>query len=320
MTILVTGCLGQLGREIQKQLETAELKGPAGRARAAGCLRVVGVDLGDLDIGDLDQTLAFCRSIKPDAILNCAAFTAVDLCETEPDGAFRANALGPRNLAIAAAETGAKLVHVSTDYVFDGRGCPVKATERIGDGMDYMAPTQALSDTLRPYREFDAPNPLTVYGQSKLAGETFVREFCSRWFILRTAWLYGDGNNFAKTMLKLAETRDEVKVVADQHGTPTSARALAAAMLEVMATDAYGLYHATCEGMTDWHAFAKEVFRLKGLPTRVVPITTAEFPKPTPRPHWSVLDNGMLRMQGFTPFPHWQEELERYLRTVPAQV
>ncbi len=317
MRLLITGSLGQLGREIRKQLETDGWKGAAPHAGGSSTLDVIGVDLDDLDIGSLDATLFFCREHRPDAILNCAAMTAVDLCETEPDAAFRANALGPRNLAIAAAEIGAKLVHVSTDYVFDGRGCPVKATDRIGDGMNYMAPTEALSGTLRPYREFDAPNPLTVYGQSKLAGETFVREFCDRWFILRTAWLYGDGGNFAKTMLKLAETRDEVKVVADQHGTPTSARALAAAMLEVLATDAYGLYHGTCEGMTDWHSFAREVFRLKGLSTRVAPITTDEFPKPTPRPHWSVLDNGMLRMQGFTPFPHWQEELERYLANLP---
>jgi len=331
MKVLVTGSLGQLGREVIKQL-AAQVEQAAQAARAAQTaqaaqaaptvrsdsgqsggmhapagaedhlppdeIQVVGVDLGDLDIADLNATLAFCRDLKPDAILNCAAFTAVDVCESDPDAAYKANAIGPRNLAMAAAEIGAKLVHVSTDYVFDGTGV-FNAQQR-----------------LRAYHEFDATNPQTVYGRSKLAGELYVQQFCHRWFILRTAWLYGDGNNFVKTMLKLASERDEVRVVADQHGTPTSARVLANCMLELLQTDAFGLYHATCEGETTWHGFTEEIFRQRGLGTKVTAVTTEEFPRPAPRPRYSVLDNSMLRLGGFTPFPDWKVELAQYLSTL----
>lgn len=308
MNILVTGSLGQLGREVRRQLALSELSFFSGTSFESGkkdSLRVTGVDLGDLDISDLNATMAFCRELRPDVIINCAAHTAVDVCEAEPDAAYRANALGPRNLAMAAEEMGAKLVHISTDYVFDGEGLPLS---QPGDG------PQA---GFRHYHEFDRPNPQTVYGRSKLAGENFVQQFCSRWFILRTAWLYGDGNNFVKTMLKLASERDEVRVVADQSGTPTSSRALTACMLELLQTEAYGLYHATCEGETTWHGFAEEIFRLHGLLTKVTPVTTAEFPRPAPRPRYSVLDNSMLRMGGFSPFPLWQDELTLYLKTLP---
>ena len=330
MKILVTGSLGQLGREVGKQLATPEhlrVSGKSGPWIRPEEILVTGVDLGDLDIGDLDATLAFCRKLKPDAIINCAAFTAVDACESDPDAAYRANAIGPRNLAMAAAETGAKLIHVSTDYVFDGNGVlrnpAVKAisadSSSTGNvvGMDASNAGSSRTDPkYRPYHEFDAPNPQSVYGRSKLAGEKFVREFCSRWFILRTAWLYGDGKNFVKTMLKLADGHDEVRVVADQHGTPTSARALAACMLELVQTEAYGAYHATCEGETTWHGFAEEIFRQRGLGTKVIPLTTEEFPTPTPRPKYSVLDNSMLRMGGFKEFPAWQDELRDYLKTL----
>lgn len=308
MNILVTGSLGQLGREVRRQLALSEsllLPGTTDGFGKKDALRVTGVDLGDLDISDLNTTMAFCRELMPDVIINCAAHTAVDVCEAEPDAAYRANALGPRNLAMAAEEISAKLVHISTDYVFDGEGLPLS---QPGDG---------LQAGFRHYHEFDQPNPQTVYGRSKLAGENFVKQFCSRWFILRTAWLYGDGNNFVKTMLKLASERDEVRVVTDQSGTPTSARALAACMLELLQTEAYGLYHATCEGETTWHEFAEEIFRLRGLLTKVTPVTTAEFPRPALRPKYSVLDNSMLRMGGFSPFPLWQEELTLYLKTLP---
>ena len=193
--ILVTGCTGQLGRAINKEYagSGAELVNTDVQA-AEGVLA--------LDITSIEDVLGLVRQVQPDVIINCAAHTAVDLCEQQWDSAYRINAIGARNLSIAAAEVDAKMIHVSTDYVFDGNGT-------------------------RPYTEFDPVGPVSAYGKTKLEGENFVKEFVRKHFILRTAWLYGDGKNFVRTMLRLSETRDEVGVVKDQFGSPTSAAELA---------------------------------------------------------------------------------------------
>ena len=191
--ILITGCNGQLGRAVQKEYENeAELILTSGTAREG----IIG-----LDISDLDQVMELVSNQKPDVIINCAAHTRVDACEQEWDLAYKINAIGPRNLSIAATSVGANIVHVSTDYVFAGKGT-------------------------RPYTEFDEPGPVSAYGKTKLEGEKFVQQFSDRFFILRTAWLYGDGKNFVKTMIGAAQTHDEVNVVCDQVGTPTSAAEL----------------------------------------------------------------------------------------------
>ncbi|MDE6421771.1 MAG: dTDP-4-dehydrorhamnose reductase, partial [Lachnospiraceae bacterium] len=213
--IIITGCNGQLGHAMNKRYE------------AGTEYECVNTDVGELDITDVDAVLKFVREVKPYAIVNCAAYTDVNKCESEKDLAFRINAIGPRNLAIAASETGAKLVQVSTDYVFPG-------TEN------------------RELNEFDAVGPVSAYGSGKLAGEQFVRDFGSRYFIIRTAWLYGEGKNFVRTMLKLSETNDKVRVVKDQIGNPTSADELAAAIAYLLPTDNYGLFHGTCEGSCSW--------------------------------------------------------------------
>ena len=184
--LIVTGANGQLGRAINQQY--------AGSSE----YELINTDVGELDITNIDSVMEFARNVQPYSIVNCAAYTAVEACETEEDLAFRINAIGARNLSIAASETGAKLIHVSTDYVFDGNGT-------------------------RPYRETDPTGPQGAYGRTKLAGENFVKEFSERHFIVRTAWLYGDGKNFVKTMLRLSETNDKVRVVRDQVGSPTSA-------------------------------------------------------------------------------------------------
>ena len=217
------------------------------------------------------------REVKPYAIINCAAHTGVDACETEYDKAFKINAIGPRNLAIAARETGAKLMHISTDYVFDG-----KAT--------------------KPYVETDATNPHGAYGSTKLAGENFVKDFADRYFILRTAWLYGDGKNFAKTMLRLSEDHDMVTVVGDQFGSPTSAAELT--------------FHATCEGSCSWAEFAKEVFRLAGKATQVKAITTEEYGAAAPRPAYSVLENRMFKLTTDFMFADWHDAIAEYIKTL----
>lgn len=237
--------------------------------------------------------LSFVREIRPDAIINCAAHTNVDKCETDIDNAYKINAVGPRNLSIAAAQTGAKLMHVSTDYVFPG--------------------TQN-----RALTEFDVVGPTSMYGKTKLAGENFVRDFGDKYFIIRTAWLYGDGRNFVKTMLRLAEEHREVGVVKDQYGTPTSAAELAKAIKYLLPTENYGLFHGTCEGSCSWADFASEIFRLAGKNTKVNYITTEEFASPTKRPAYSILDNYMLRLTTDFTFASWQDAIAEYMKTLTA--
>ena len=280
-TIIITGCNGQLGREINKYY--ADKRG----------LEFIYTDVDELDITDVEAVMELCRANQPYAIINCAAYTAVDACETNQDLAFKINTLGPRNLAIAADAVGAKLVHISTDYVFDG----TKET---------------------PYMEYDKPNPQSIYGITKSRAEDMVKHFSHRYFIFRTAWLYGDGHNFVKTMLRLSETHDEVKVVGDQFGTPTSALELVKAIDSILFTDNYGTYHATCEGSTDWASFAEEIFRLAGKDVKVTRTTTEEYGAPAARPKHSVLENYMLKMVGGYTFADWKDALVKYMEEIGA--
>ena len=280
--IIVTGCNGQLGRAIN-QIYAKETD-----------IELINTDVfqGDgitpLDITNVDEVLKLAREVKPYAIINCAAHTNVDKCETDIDNAYKINAIGPRNLSIAATESGAKLMHISTDYVFPG-------TE-----------DKALT-------EFDAVGPTSMYGKTKLAGENFVKDFAKDYFIIRTAWLYGDGKNFVKTMLRLAETHDQVGVVKDQFGTPTSAVELAKAIHYLLPTENYGTFHGTCEGSCSWADFATEIFRLAGKDTKVNYITTEEFGSPTKRPAYSILDNYMLRLTTDFKFADWHDAIAEYM-------
>lgn len=275
--IIVTGCNGQLGRavnlEFQNNLE----------------VEFVNTDVGELDITNIDMVMELAREVKPYAIINCAAHTGVDACEDEWDKAYKINAIGPRNLSIAASETGAKMIHVSTDYVFNGKAD-------------------------RPYTEFDKPDPQGAYGVTKLAGENMVRDFADRYFILRTAWLYGDGKNFVKTMLRLSENNDKVRVVGDQMGSPTSAKELAAAIDQLIFTENYGIFHATCEGSCSWAQFAEEIFKMAGKKTVVEAITTEEFGAKAPRPAYSILENYMLKLTTDYRFADWHDALDVYMR------
>lgn len=277
--IIVTGCNGQLGRAVNLFF------------RDNKDISFVNTDVGELDITNIDKVMELAREVQPYAIINCAAHTGVDACETEYDKAFKINAIGPRNLSIAARETGAKLMHISTDYVFDGKGT-------------------------RPYVETDATNPQGAYGSTKLAGENFVKDFADRYFILRTAWLYGDGKNFAKTMLRLSETNKKVRVVGDQFGSPTSVSELTKAIHALLFTENYGVFHATCEGSCSWAEFAREVFRLAGKTTQVEAITTEEFGAPAPRPAYSVLENRMFKLTTDFMFADWHDAIAEYMKTL----
>ena len=288
MKILITGSNGQLGNELQKIISTgtAEIGAVSNTIKTA---EVFAVDVDKLDITNLEQVKTVLKEVNPDVVINCAAHTAVDLCETDIENAYKINAIGPRNLAIVCEKIGAKLVQVSTDYVFDGNGT-------------------------RPYREDDINCPNSVYGTSKLMGENFVREFCSKYFIVRTAWLYGEGNNFVRTMLKLSETNSELNVVNDQIGSPTSTVDLAKAIIDLIHTEHYGIYHGTCEGQCSWYDFAKKIFEIKNIDIKVNPVTSDEFKRPAPRPKYSVLDNFMLKLVGLNSFREWEDSLEEYLK------
>lgn len=278
MKILITGANGQLGLELQAQLGQEPNK-----------YKVIATDYEGLDITNLNQVKAELLLNKPDVVINCAAHTAVDKCEEDIENAYKINAIGPKNLAIACDMIGAKLVQVSTDYVFSGEVPGAR-------------------------REDDVTGPQSIYGTSKLLGEDYVKTFCKKHFIVRTAWLYGEGSNFVRTMLKLAETNKEVNVVGDQFGSPTSTVDLAKAIIELMQTEYYGTFHGTCEGECSWYDFACKIFEIKGIDIKVNQVTSEEFVRPAKRPKFSVLDNFMLKLYGLNSFRHWEEALEEYLR------
>jgi dTDP-4-dehydrorhamnose reductase len=280
LKVLITGCRGQLGRELCRQINEWNQVRPQ--------FQVVATDLDSMDITDTHQVQKIVSFEKPEVIINTAAYTKVDACETDEKTAFRVNAIGARNLAVAAFSIGAKILQVSTDYVFDGTG-------KI------------------PLREYDPINPLSVYGKSKALGEQLVMTTNPRHFILRTAWLYGDGSNFVRTILKLAAEQDELRVVNDQVGTPTSTVDLAKCILALIQTEHYGIYHGTCEGECSWYEFAKRILALKGIDKRVIPISTKELKQAAKRPAYSVLENFMLDLVGLNFFRTWEEALEEYL-------
>lgn len=282
MKIIVTGSEGQLGREILRQFDKSDYD-------------ITVVDLKELNITVLDEVVAMVRNVRPDVVINCAAYTNVDACETDFDNAFRVNAIGPRNLSIASKEIGAKMVHISTDYVFSGEGV-------------------LAGNSIRPYVEYDSTCPSTAYGRTKLEGENFVRLFNDKHFIIRTAWLYGEGKNFVRTMLELSQKNKQLKVVNDQRGTPTSTEELTGMIRYLIDTDNYGLFHGTCEGQCTWYEFTKEIFRQKSIATKVLPCTTQEYSRSAPRPEYSVLENYMLKMTSSFMFKEWKEALEIYLK------
>lgn len=287
--ILVTGCNGQLGRAIQKEY--------AGEVEFVLTDVVEGDGYVSLDITNIEQVMSLVKKEKPDVIINCAAHTNVDKCEEQWDLAFRINAIGPRNLAIAAKAVDAKLVHVSTDYVFPGTS------------------PEAL-------KEIDPVGPKSAYGRTKLEGENFVKQFGDKYFILRTAWLYGDGHNFVKTMLRVSEGRDEVTVVCDQIGSPTSASELARMIHYLEPTDNYGIFHATCEGQTSWAEFTEEIYRLAKVKTKVKHVTSAEYkamnPASADRPAFSVLENYMIKQTSDFMMADWHDAIKEYMENLNA--
>lgn len=292
MKILITGSNGQLGNELSKIIST----GTSEIGKISDSLReseVIALDVDGLDITNLKMVREVLNREKPDVVINCAAATNVDGCETQKDFAFKVNTLGARNLAIVSEEIRAKLVQVSTDYVFSG----------------------ATRET--PFTEFDLTEPYSVYGKTKLEGEKYVRELCSKYFIVRTAWLYGYvGNNFVYTMRRLGEERDRLTVVNDQTGNPTNANDLAYHILKLIETEEYGVYHCTGKGECTWYDFAKKIMELSNINCEVVPCTSEEFKTAAKRPEYSSLDNMMLRCTVSDEMRNWEEAIETFIKNI----
>lgn len=275
--VVVTGAKGQLGTEVVERFRRMEWD-------------VHGYGKDELDITDAQQVTSMLEYIRPHVVVHAAAYTKVDEAEKEKEQAFLINAYGTRNVAVAAEKVGAKLVYVSTDYVFDGK-------------------------RKEPYDEFASPHPINVYGKSKLAGEHMVRDFHSKFFIVRTSWVFGaHGSNFVKTMLRLAKEKEEIFVVDDQCGCPTYAVDLARSIYELVQTEKYGLYHISNTGQCSWYEFAQAIFTEACVNVRVQRCRTEDYPRLAARPSYSALDHMALRLNGFKPLRHWREALQQFLR------
>lgn len=277
MKLLITGARGQLGQAILNLAEDMP------------DMEVFPFGSDTLDITNEASVQETVRTVSPDVIINCAAHTAVDACETDAENAYRINALGPKYLAQAASAVDAAMVQVSTDYVFDG-------TKNA------------------PYVETDFTNPQSVYGSTKLAGEEQAEKYLKKLYIVRTAWLYGSGHNFVRTMLRLAREGKPLRVVNDQYGTPTSHLELARMILYLIQTENYGTYHATCEGFTTWYNFAREIFAQTGVKADLTPVSSDEFKAPAKRPAYSVLENHKLNTETAYRMADWHDAFLEYLK------
>jgi len=289
MRILITGAEGQLGNELRRIISrgTSELGVLPEMYNNAELLTV---DVGDLDITDADAVNAYFDVQRPNLIFNCAAYTNVDGCESDEEEAWRVNALGPKHLALSCARHRARLIHLSTDYVFSG-------------------------DATVPYAESDKPDPRTAYGRTKLTGEEFVLEYCPDSVVCRTAWLYGhEGGNFVKTMLRLAKEKGALTVVSDQVGNPTNAVDLAWQLVLLAASTERGIFHATNNGEpVSWHTFAQRIVSQARLDVPVYPCTSDEYPRPARRPAFSALDNERLRETIGDSMREWTVALDSFL-------
>lgn len=276
MKVLVTGVKGQLGYDVVCELEKRGLE-------------AVGVDIEEMDITDAESVDRVLRQSAPDAVIHCAAYTAVDAAEENEALCRRVNADGTRNIAKVCRELDIKMIYISTDYVFSGQG-------------------------ERPWEPEDERNPQSVYGQTKYEGELAVQELLEKYFIVRIAWVFGvNGKNFVRTMLKLSESHDTITVVNDQFGSPTYTYDLARLLVDMVQTEKYGIYHATNEGICSWYDFACAIFREAGISMNVKPVSSAEYGAKASRPANSRMSKEKLTENGFERLPTWQDALKRYL-------
>lgn len=274
--VWVCGANGQMGKAMNEMIDRLEFE-------------MFNTDREDLNITHIDEVINYGEIYRPDIIINCAGITSVEQCEKEPKEAFKVNALGARNLSIAAKKLNAKLVQISTDDVFDGR-------------------------SELPYNEFDTTNPKTVYGKTKLAGEQYVKEFTQQHFIIRSTWVYGEGDNFVLNFLKMIETGEVVSVATDHFGSPTNANELAKFILHLIHTSEYGTYHATNKGVCSRYHFAKEILHIAKKQGKIKAVPKDESDFLTVRPANAVLENFILSLTDIYDFPDWKQSLAQYLK------
>lgn len=291
MKLLITGGKGQLGCQIKSIIErtSSDIGNIDSRLQDNESKFI---DYDELDITNLDEVNNYVQIFQPDVVINCAAYTNVDGCENDKDTAFKVNAIGPRNLALACERYGIKLLHLSTDYVFNGDGEV-------------------------PFKEYDLPQPESVYGKTKLLGEQYVREHCSRYFIVRTSWLYGEwGKNFVLTIMNAARKNGHLDVVDDQRGNPTYAEDVAHHILKIALTDEYGIYHCTGIGECSWYDFACKIVEYSKIDCTVAPVTSDVINRAAKRPAYSSLDNMMLRCSVGDEMRLWEEALHSFIYKV----
>lgn len=276
MKIMIIGSEGMLGHDLVDVLSAEH--------------EISTTTIDTLDITDIDKTIKTVKNNNPDVLIHAAAFTDVDGSESNPDLAYKVNAIGTRNVAVACKEADCAMVYICTDYVFDGTNT-------------------------KPYREYDQTKPLGVYGKTKHVGEVYVRDILDKFYVVRTAWLYGyHGPNFVSTMLNLAENNPTINVVNDQFGSPTYTVDLANAIARIIKRPAYGIYHITNSEQCSWYDFAREIFTQAGIDVEVKPVTTEEFPRPAPRPKYSVLEHYSWKMEGYPEIRSYKEALSDYLK------
>ena len=277
LKVWIVGSNGQMGTALNELIDTMEME-------------VLNTDKDELDITDTDEVLLYGEINRPDVIINCAAITDTNICEENPELAYRVNAIGARNLSIVARKIGAKVVQLSTDDVFDGM-------KKV------------------PYTEFDDTNPITVYGRSKRSGENYVKEFTHKHFVVRSNWVYGKGeSNFVAKLLKMADEKESIAIAADEFGSPTSAVELAKVIIDLIQTNEYGTYHITCDGVCSRFEFAQEVLKLAGKNVELKPVVLADADLSAVRPTYAVLDNFILRIIDMYDMPDWKASLEAYFK------
>lgn len=289
MKIALIGSTGQLGTDIIRANNEDNFN-----------YEIFELSHDKIEITNFENSYNILKEIAPDLVINTAAFHKVDDCEEDQEKAYKINTIGIRNIGIICNRIESSIMHISTDYVFDGK----------------------KKDKSKGYTEFDQPNPLNIYGCSKLEGEKILKTVTQEYYIVRTAWLFGKGGseskggNFVTTMLRLSESRKELKVVSDQVGSPTNTCFLASQLLELAKYPYYGTYHAVCQGMTCWYDYAKEIFRIAGKSIKIIPISSSEFRSKSDRPCFSALDNYMLTLQGLNKMPEWKMALNQYLKEI----
>ncbi|MEG0086892.1 dTDP-4-dehydrorhamnose reductase [Niameybacter sp.] len=274
--VWISGANGRLGSAMNALLNKREYE-------------ILNTDVEEVDITNAEDVMTYGTMNRPGIIINCAGYTDLEGCESNPEKAYQVNALGARNISIVARKIGAKLIHISTDDVFDGEGHV-------------------------PYGEFDRPTPKSVYGKSKLAGEQFVRDFAEKYMIIRSSWVYGEGENFVQDLLDAAKIKDTLRIANDQYASPTSSIELAKLVMHLMEISEYGLYHGTCSGSCSRYEFAKEVLKLAGVKVAVEPVPTKHADFTNARPAYTVLDNFMLRIATNYKMADWKEALEIYMK------